>query len=74
MQATKTPTMSVELLIKVPNYLAVGVVVWVINPFSVQVLVYEPQKPVQILSGAMILTGGTILPGFAVRVDELLTE
>ncbi len=63
-----------DLLIKVPNYLALGIVVWVIDPDAEHVLVYEPQQAVKILSKDMMLTGGSVLPDFAVLVADLFAE
>ena len=63
-----------DLIIKVPNYLAVGIVVWVIDPDAEQVLVYEPQQAVKIMSEEMTLTGGSVLPNFAVSVADLFAE
>lgn len=63
-----------ELLIKVPNYIAQGIVVWVIDLIAQQVMVYEPQKAVHILSAQMTLTGGALLPDFAVLVSDLFEE
>jgi Uma2 family endonuclease len=63
-----------ELLIKVPNYIAEGIVVWVIDPVAQQVKVYEPQKAVKVLTADMTLTGGAIFPDFAVPVGNLFAE
>ena len=63
-----------ELLVKVPNYIAEGIVVWVIDPVAEQVKVYEPQKAVKILTADMTLIGGVIFPDFAVRVGDLFAE
>lgn len=63
-----------DLLIKVPNYIAQGIVVWVIDPITQHVMVYEPQKAVQILSAKMTLTGGALFPDFTVQVSDLFEE
>lgn len=60
-----------DLLIKVPNYVAAGAVVWVIDPQAEQVRVYAPNTAVQVLFADMTLTGGDILPDFAVRVGAI---
>ncbi|MDZ4672654.1 MAG: Uma2 family endonuclease [Phototrophicales bacterium] len=63
-----------ELLIKVPNYIAEGIVIWVIDSVAAQVKVYEPQQAVKIITADMTLIGGTIFPDFAVLVGDLFAE
>lgn len=60
-----------DLHIKTANYLAVGCVVWVINPETRSVEVYAPNTPAQIIPATGMLTGGDILPDFAVPVQNL---
>lgn len=60
-----------EIRIKVTNYLSVGTVAWVLNPFRPRVEVYIPGQPVRILGMEDTLEGGTVLPGFSIPVREL---
>lgn len=58
---------------KVAEYLAVEVpLVWVVNPDCRTVHVYRPDGTVTRLRDTDVLTGGPVLPGFQVRVAELL--
>jgi Uma2 family endonuclease len=57
---------------KIDDYLRNGVrLVWVINPVSRSVTVYEPGQPYVRLHETQELTGGTILPGLSCPVLEL---
>ena len=57
---------------KVAEYLAAGVrLIWVVNPKTKSVHVYRPGNEVLRVSGDDELTGGEVLPGFAVQVSEL---
>lgn len=78
---TNTPNLVVEVMsptdtdkamrIKVANYLAYKVVVWVVRPDDKIVEVYEHGKPVTLLSEGDTLHGGQALPKFNVAVKDL---
>jgi len=62
-----------EIAVKVSEYLARGVrLVWVVDPKARTVTVYEPERPPVILEGSAALDGGTVVPGFSVRLDVFL--
>ena len=57
---------------KVADYLAAGTkLVWVVDPEQRNVTVYPPLLTPRVLGRTDILEGGEILPGLAVRVEEL---
>lgn len=59
---------------KVDEYLDAGVrMVWVLNPQQRNVRVFVPGERPQQLGLGDELTGGTVLPGFSVRVAELFS-
>jgi Uma2 family endonuclease len=60
-----------ELRIKIANYLAAGVVVWVVLPEVKQIEVYTPGQPMKLYQGDDILDGGDVLPGFKLMVKEV---
>jgi Uma2 family endonuclease len=62
------------LLIKVVNYLAAGVVVWLVRPESKTVAVYVPGEPVQIIGIDGTLDGGEVLPGFTLPLKDVFGE
>ncbi len=56
---------------KIRAYLADGVrLIWVVDMEDRTVAVYSPDQPIQILTLDDTLTGGAVLPGFAVVVRE----
>jgi len=55
----------------VGNYLAVGVVVWLIDPVARTVEIYTPGHAVVTLNDGQTLSGGDVLPGFSVPVKDL---
>lgn len=59
---------------KLANYLAVGVLLWVVNPFDRFVEVYQPGKPMQLLDDKGVLDGGEVLPGFTLAVADILPK
>jgi Uma2 family endonuclease len=59
------------LRIKLSNYLAAGVVVWVVLPETREVEVYAPGQPAHLLAAKDTLDGGEVLPGFSAPVQEL---
>lgn len=67
-----SPTDEEKLVrLKVANYLASHVNVWVIDPTTRQVEIYQPNKPPQVLSENDTLSDDNILPDFAVEVSKL---
>lgn len=75
------PELAVEVLspsndpdlmrIKTANFLAVGTIVWIVNPATQIVEVYAPGQPVQRLGMDDTLSGETVLPGFALAVSDV---
>jgi Uma2 family endonuclease len=63
-----------EMRIKIANYLAVGTVLWVIDPDRERVEVYVSGQPPIILSANDTLEGGKFLPGFKLAVKILFAE
>lgn len=59
------------LRIKTSNYLASGVLVWIVNPEKRHVEVHQAGQAVRILSAENKLDGGEVLPGFSVKVAEI---
>lgn len=56
-------------------YLTHGVkLVWVIDPEEQTVSVLEPGQDERVLRTGDTLDGGAVLPGFAVAVDDLITQ
>ena len=78
------PDLAVEVLspsdqpdvmrLKLANYLAAGVVVWVVNPESKAVEVYTPGKRAYRLGADGTLDGGDVLPGLALPVKDLFPD
>lgn len=60
-----------ELLSKVANYLAAGVLVWVLYPLEKEVKVFAPGQPVQTVDIKGVLDGGEVLPGFKLAVKDI---
>lgn len=57
---------------KVQDYLQAGVrLVWVIYPRTKTVVVYYPDGSAQRLTTADTLSGGEVLPGFALAVEAV---
>ncbi|MCC7451806.1 MAG: Uma2 family endonuclease [Anaerolineae bacterium] len=63
-----------QLLTKVANYLAAGMLVWVAYPAKKQVGVYAPGQPALILDVNGTVDGGTVLPGFKLAVKDLFPD
>jgi Uma2 family endonuclease len=60
---------------KMQKYLKNGVRLgWQIDPFSQQTTVYQPDQEPQIVPFGETLTGGAVLPGFALCLADLLTD
>ncbi|MBZ0304346.1 MAG: Uma2 family endonuclease [Anaerolineae bacterium] len=60
-----------EMRVKVSNYLAAGVVVWLVDPGK-RVEVHCTGQPVRILGPEDTLEGGNFLPGFMLAVQDIL--
>jgi Uma2 family endonuclease len=64
-----------ELMTKVTEYLDAGVAqVWVIYPVTRAAVVHDATGPARLLRAADTLDGGPILPGFAVKLADLIPE
>lgn len=62
-----------EMADKLGDYFASGArLVWYIDPKAGTVTVHEGLGRISVLRGEDVLTGGEVLPGFSVRVAELL--
>lgn len=48
--------------------------VWVVDPIARTVAVHEPSGSVRLLGTKDDLTGGSVLPGYTVRVHELFSD
>ncbi|MBA3584908.1 MAG: Uma2 family endonuclease [Gemmatimonadetes bacterium] len=68
-----SPTNTVsELHDKVMDYLNAGTrLVWVVDPRSRTVTVYRSRKEIRLMTEDEEIDGGTVLPGFRLRVSEL---
>ncbi len=62
------------LRLKIVNYLAAGTTVWVVNPDNQTVEVYTPGQRAYRLGPADTLTGGDLLPGFALPVKDIFPQ
>jgi Uma2 family endonuclease len=61
-----------KVLEKVTEYLNLGVrLVWVIDPKTQRVHVFQPDQEPQVFAGENELEGGAVLPGFRCRVSEI---
>jgi Uma2 family endonuclease len=63
-----------DIRIKVMNYIAVGTVVWVIDPDRQRVEVYRPGQAVTVLGAGATLDGGDALPGFTLALADLFAD
>lgn len=63
-----------KLMVKVGNYLSVNTVVWVVYPPEREVQVYAPGESVKLLRMNQTLSGGDVLPGFALAVKDIFPE
>ena len=60
---------------KAELYLTNGArMVWVINPRSRRATIYKPNARVQVIEDSDLLDGGDVLPGFAVKLADVLGE
>ena len=63
-----------EIAAKVRDYLAAGAgAVWVVDPSRGTVMVHSPDRGSETLTGGDVLDGGTILPGFRLRINKLFS-
>lgn len=70
-----SPTDDLSLVrIKITNYLAAGTVVWLVDPDAKHVEIHAPGQKAQRLGVEDTLTGGDVLPGFAVKVGDVFPE
>ena len=61
-----------EVDAKARAWLAAGsLAVWVVNPASQTVAVYQPATPVQVLTAHDELSGADVVPGFSCRVGDI---
>ena len=63
-----------KLRIKISNYLAAGVVVWIIDPNRELVEIHQAGKSAQIARHGDSLDGGELLPGFTLAVDDIFPD
>lgn len=65
-----------KLRVKLTNYLVADVTVWVVDAEERTIEIYKPTKPVsvQLLTKDDELDGGDILPGFTVKVGDLIPK
>lgn len=56
---------------KLASYRRAGVIVWVVDYHARQVEVHTPDNDVQVLDETGTLTGGDLLPGFALPVKDV---
>jgi Uma2 family endonuclease len=59
------------LSVKISHYLQAGVIVWVVYPDEQEVHYHEPGQVVKVFRREDTLTGGNLLPEFAVPVNDL---
>ena len=64
-----------EVSVKAADYLEAGTpLVWVVDPHSRQVMVYQPGQAVTTLSAADTLDGADVLPEFTLPLSRLFAE
>jgi Uma2 family endonuclease len=64
-----------EMERKLGDYFAAGVaIVWLVYPKSREVVVYSSPTNAAALRGDDVLDGGSLLPGFSVRVEQLFAD
>jgi Uma2 family endonuclease len=57
---------------KIQDFFRAGtLLVWVVDPEKKTVTIYSPDAPMRVLSGAGTLSGGKVIPGFELVVDEI---
>ena len=60
-----------KLRLKLSSYLAVGVVVWVVDPFNRTIEVHEVGREAQVIDENGTLTGGSVLSNFKLPVKDI---
>lgn len=60
-----------KLSIKISNYLAAGTIVWVLYPDDAEIAIHRPGQSVIILTQDDTLSGGDLLPGFALPLRDV---
>ena len=60
--------------IKLSNYLAAGVVVWIVRPEKKIVEVHQLSKPVRIFHEKDSLDGGDVLPGLTIKLSDIFKK
>lgn len=63
-----------RLMIKMGNYLAAGTMVWMVYLTEREVQVYKPGQPVELIDSNGTLSGGDILPGFEIVLQDIFTD
>lgn len=64
-----------HFLDKIQFYLLYGVrLVWVIDPATSTVTVQAPNQEARVLGSGDLLTGGDVLPGFSVAMDDIFAQ
>jgi Uma2 family endonuclease len=60
-----------DMRLKIAGYLSVGTTVWLVDPVHEWVDVFTPNQPAYRLTRADSLTGGSVLPGFALPLSQI---
>ncbi|MDQ7024922.1 MAG: Uma2 family endonuclease [Anaerolineae bacterium] len=60
-----------RMTIKLSNYLAAGIVVWVVRPEKKMIEVHQPNTPVRMVHENNTLDGGDVLPSLAIKVSDI---
>lgn len=63
-----------NLRVKITNYLAEGVVVWVVDPDRRTVEVHQAGRAVQVVGEGGAVSGGDVLPGFQLDVQAVFPQ
>jgi Uma2 family endonuclease len=69
--SSDSATENATLTTKLGNYLAAGTVVWIVRPERESVEVHQPGQPVQTLREKDTLSGGAVLPGFKLALNQV---
>ncbi|NCJ05507.1 Uma2 family endonuclease [Synechococcales cyanobacterium C] len=60
---------------KMQDYLENGMQLgWLLNPYDQQVEIYRSGQPIEVLNSPTELSGGTVLPGFVLQLDGILSS
>lgn len=63
-----------DMAVKIANYLAVGTVVWRVNPAEQQIAIFVTGKPARVLGINDVLEGDPVLPGFRLPLKEIFRQ